>query len=90
MTTLWTLWWVWLGAAIVLGGVEILVPGFVALGFAIGALVVALLVAIWTPGNLAFLLLIFAAASLAAWLVLRRLFSLPKGSVKTFDYDVND
>ena len=36
------------------------------------------------------ILLVFAALSLLAWLVLRRLFSLPKGQVKHFDRDIND
>ena len=39
----WTIWWVWLCAALVLGILEVLVPGFVFLGFAIGALAVSLL-----------------------------------------------
>ena len=35
-------------------------------------------------------LLVFAVLSLAAWLILRRVFALPKGQVKTFDTDIND
>lgn len=90
-TALWTLWWVWAAAALLLAIVEVLVPGFVFLGFAIGAAAVALILLVsgMTPG-LPVLLLIFAALSLAAWLVLRRVFALPKGQVKTFDHDIND
>ena len=87
----WSLWWVWLAGALVLGIVEMLAPGFIFLGFAIGAAGVGLL-QLLGPGalDLPALLLIFAALSLAAWLILRRSFALPKGQVKTFDHDIND
>ncbi|UWQ44332.1 NfeD family protein [Leisingera aquaemixtae] len=87
----WTLWWVWAAAALVLGILEVLAPGFVFLGFAIGGAAVALLLLV-SGGSwgLPLLLLIFAGLSLAAWLLLKRLFALPKGQVKTFDHDIND
>ena len=86
----WTIWWAWLCAALVLGILEVLIPGFVFLGFAIGALAVLLLLNIGLALSLPVLLLIFAALSLVAWLVMRRLFALPKGQVKYFDKDIND
>lgn len=91
MAALLATWWVWLAAALVLVIAEVLVPGFVFLGFAIGAALVGLAML----GPLAWLspaliVLIFAALSLAAWLVLRRLFALPRGQVKRFDRDIND
>ena len=80
-----------LAAALVLGIAEVLVPGFVFLGFAIGALAVSMMTLnIGLSLGLPQLLLLFAALSLVAWLVLRRLFALPKGQVKTFDHDIND
>ncbi|MBO9397450.1 hypothetical protein J7399_14205 [Shimia sp. R9_1] len=91
MADLMTTWWVWLAAALVLAILEVLAPGFVFLGFAIAAAVVGL--ALLGPLQLLsvpMLLLIFAAVSLAAWLILRRLFALPKGQVKTFKHDIND
>ncbi|TNF20497.1 MAG: hypothetical protein EP318_10655 [Rhodobacteraceae bacterium] len=84
-------WWVWLAAALVLAIAEVLLPGFVCLGFAIGAAIVGL--AMLGPLSLlspAMVLLVFAGLSLVAWLVLRRMFSLPHGQVKTFDSDIND
>lgn len=87
---IWSLWWVWGAAALILGILEVLVPGFVFLGFAIGALAVALL--LLNTGltlGLPALLLIFALLSLVAWLVLRRVFALPKGQVKRFHDDIN-
>jgi len=89
--TLYSLWWVWMAAALVLAILEVLVPGFVFLGFAIGASGVGLILLITGAAfGLPALLLIFAGLSLAAWLVMRRFFALPKGQVKTFDSDIND
>lgn len=87
----WTLWWVWMAGALVLGILEVLIPGFVFLGFAIGALAVGLILLLSGASlGLPVLLLIFAALSLAAWLVMRKLFALPKGQVKHFTNDIND
>jgi membrane protein implicated in regulation of membrane protease activity len=91
MADLLTIWWVWLAAALVLAILEVLAPGFIFLGFAIGAAVVG--VALLGPLQLLsvpMILLVFAALSLVAWLVLRRVFALPKGQVKTFNHDIND
>ena len=86
-----SLWWVWGAAALVLGILEVLVPGFVFLGFAIGAFLVAmLLLNLGLVLSLPLLLLIFAALSLVAWLILRQVFALPRGQVKRFHDDVND
>ncbi|WP_170363559.1 NfeD family protein [Ruegeria arenilitoris] len=88
---IWLTWWVWLAAALALGILEVALPGFIFLGFAIGAAITGILLVI--PGlapNLPVLLLIFATLSLIAWLVLRRMFALPHGQVRTFDHDIND
>ncbi len=91
MTDLMSIWWVWLAAALVFALIEILLPGFVFLGFAIGAAIVGLLLlGPLTALSWQMILLVFAALSLAAWLVLRRIFALPTGQVKTFDHDIND
>ncbi|MCX8953146.1 hypothetical protein OU790_06840 [Ruegeria sp. NA] len=87
----WLTWWIWLAAALALGILEIFLPGFIFLGFAIGAAVTGLILAV--PGmalSLNVLALIFAVMSLIAWLVLRKLFALPNGQVKTFNHDIND
>ena len=88
---IWSLWWVWMAAALALGILEVLVPGFVFLGFAIGAFAVSLI--LLAPGlglSLPVLLLIFAGLSLVAWLAMRKFFALPKGQVKFFKDDIND
>ena len=88
---IWLTWWLWLAAALVLVILETVLPGFIFLGFAVGAGITGLLLII--PGvtpSLPVLALIFAVLSLVAWLVLRRVFSLPHGQVKTFNHDIND
>jgi len=89
--TFYTLWWVWMAGALILAIAEVLIPGFVFLGFAIGAFAVSLI--LLNTGlslGLPVLLLIFAGLSLVAWLLMRRYFALPKGQVKTFKQDIND
>lgn len=91
MTDLMTTWWVWLAASLVLAILEVLAPGFVFLGFAVGAAIVGLM--LLGPASLLtvpVLLLLFAALSLVTWLLLKRFFALPKGQVKTFNHDIND
>ena len=88
---IWLTWWLWLAAALVLVILETVLPGFIFLGFAVGAGITGLLLII--PGvtpSLPVLALIFAILSLVAWLVLRRMFALPHGQVKTFNHDIND
>ena len=87
---LWLLWWVWIAVALVFGIAEILVPGFIFLGFALGAALVGLLVFFGLLLGLAPLLLIFAALSLIAWMALRRIFALPSGQVKRIRHDINE
>ncbi len=87
----WLTWWIWLAGALALGILELVLPGFIFLGFAIGAAITGLILVI--PGvapSLPILLLIFAVLSLIAWLILRRVFALPHGQVKTFQHDIND
>ncbi|MCA2008400.1 hypothetical protein [Tritonibacter mobilis] len=90
MGALWSLWWVWGVIALGLAIIEILLPGFVFLGFAIGAAAVAVILLTPLSLTLPVLLLVFAVLSLVAWLILRRVFALPKGQVKTFETDIND
>jgi membrane protein implicated in regulation of membrane protease activity len=89
-------WWIWASAALVLAVAEVILPGFVLLGFAIGAGVVALILlvggplAVWLAGSLPVLLLVFAVVSLVAWLSLRRWLGVYKNQVRNFDHDINE
>ena len=88
---MWTVWWVWIVAGFSLGVLEILAPGYVFLGFAIGALLTGLLLLIGVlGGSLPLLLMVFALLSLAAWFLLRRVMGAPEGQAKIWHKDIND
>jgi membrane protein implicated in regulation of membrane protease activity len=88
---LWQEWWVWIVIGVTLAVAEVILPGFILLGFAIGAALVGLLLLIGLlGGNFYVLLLIFAVASLVSWIVLRRLVGIRKGQVKIWDRDINE
>ena len=84
-------WWAWVVLGFALGVLEILAPGYIFLGFAIGAVLTGILVGVGlAPTGLPLLLLVFAFASLVAWLVLRRTMGVRQGQVKIWDRDIND
>ena len=86
-----TSWWVWVVAGFALGVLEVLVPGFIFLGFAIGAVLTGILVGVGVlGGSPPLMLLVFAVLSVAAWLGLRATIGVQKGQVKVWDKDVND
>ena len=87
---MWTLWWAWLAVGIGLGILELLIPGYVFLGFAIGASVVGGLLATGVSVGLPTLLVIFAVLSLISWLALRKVFGIRQGQVKVWDRDINE
>ncbi len=88
---IWTIWWVWVVAGVALALLEIIVPGFIFLGFAVGAAITGILVLVGVaPGNVALLTLMFAMLSLVAWVVLRRAVGVTKSQVKIWDKDINE
>jgi inner membrane protein len=87
---LWAEWWVWMSGALVLATLEVLIPGYIFLGFAIGAGVLALLILLGLSAQgFALTMAIFAVLSLLAYLVMRRFFRLRSGQVKVWDRDIN-
>lgn len=88
---LWSAWWVWVAAGLILGILEVLVPGYIFLGFAIGAIAMGIVVA---TGLVALsaggALVLFAVLSLIAYLVLVRRFRSGRGQVKIIDRDINE
>lgn len=89
---MWAEWWVWAAGGLILAVLEVLAPGYVFLGFAIGAgfTALTLLIGGGAVTSLPLLLVIFAVLSLAAWLVLRRIVGVRKGQIKIWDRDVNE
>ncbi|HQU70430.1 MAG TPA: hypothetical protein PLI43_19855 [Albidovulum sp.] len=88
---LWQEWWVWMLAGAVLAIMEVLIPGFILLGFAIGAGLTGGLIWLGVLGSsFGTILLVFAFVSIIAWLALRRLVGVRHGQVKVWDRDIND
>jgi membrane protein implicated in regulation of membrane protease activity len=84
-------WWAWVVLGFALGVLEILAPGYIFLGFAIGAVLTGLLVGTGlAPSGLAVLILVFAVLSVLAWLALRKTMGVRQGQVKVWDRDIND
>ena len=83
-------WWFWVAFGLVLVMLETVLPGFVLLGFGIGAVVVGLLISLGLSMTLPKLVLLFATVSLITWAGLRALFRPKKANVKTFENDIND
>ena len=87
----WQGWWAWIAGGGVLAILEGMVSGYVLLGFAGGAILTGVLVALGLLGtSLPLMLLVFAVGALASWLALRRIFGLPKGNVTVIHHDIND
>ena len=88
---LWTEWWFWMSGALVLATLEVLIPGYIFLGFAIGAAMMGLLILFGVSATgLALTLVVFAVLSLVSYLAMRKYFGLKTGQVKIWDTDVND
>ena len=87
---IWTVWWAWVVLGFALGVLEILVPGYIFLGFAIGAVITGVVAGLGLTASLPLVILIFAVASLVSWLVLRRVMGVRANQVKVWDRDIND
>ena len=88
---MWHEWWVWIAAGVVLGILEVVVSGYVLLGFAAGAVLAGVLLALGVlGGSLPVMLFVFAVASLVAWFVFTKAFGLPNDNVKVIRHDINE
>jgi len=88
---MWNVWWVWIVAGFALGVLEILAPGYIFLGFAMGALLTGVLLGFGIlGGSLPLLLLVFAVLSLITWLVLRQVVGVTDSQAKIWHKDIND
>ena len=92
----WTLWWVWIGGGLLIAVLELLLPGYIFIGFATGAILTGIALGLelpgsgWigaSPGNA---LLTFALLSVVTWLVLRRLVGVRRGQVRIWTRDINE
>ena len=85
-----SLWWMWICIALVVGLIELLAPGFIFLGFALGALVMAAVVYVVPGLSVPVMLALFAILSLLAWIVLRQLFKRQSSGARIVTHDIND
>lgn len=85
-----TLWWVWVSLALLLGLVEILLPGNIFLGFALGALAMVPVVLALPAAGVSLLLAVFAGLSLLAWIVLRVVFRKQSSGARIVERDINE
>ena len=89
-------WWVWVAGGLAIAILELLVPGYIFVGFAIGAVLTGVAMGLELPGSAWMMastgnaLTVFAVLSLLAWLTLRRLLGVRHGQVKRIDHDIND
>lgn len=84
------LWWVWICIALALGVVELLAPGFIFLGFAIGAVIMAGVVAVFVGINVPALFALFAILSLIAWIALKVAFRKQSSGARIVTHDINE
>jgi membrane protein implicated in regulation of membrane protease activity len=88
---MWQAWWVWVAGGLLLAGLELLVPGYIFVGFAAGALATGLLLGLGVHAQtFPLVLLVFAVISIGMWLALRRILGVRRGQVKRIDRDINE
>jgi len=87
---IWEIWWAWMAAGLGLAILELIAPGFIFVGFAIGAIVVGVLVAMGVVLSLPWALVAFAVVSVVAWIALRQIFGVREGQRKIFRRDINE
>jgi len=85
----------WLAIAFAMGVVELVMPGYLFLGFATGAIIVSGLLFLglegWFTGvaGLTYLVAVYAAISLVSWFVLRRVLKAGP-NLRKVDRDINE
>ena len=86
-------WWIWVLVGLGLAMLEVAVPGFVFLGFAIGGIatgILLLLIGHVLEESPATIPLVFAAFSLLSWVVLTRLFRRGRKGPRIWKKDINE
>jgi len=88
---LWQEWWVWIVGGIILAVLEVIAPGYILLGFSVGAIATGILLALGVlGGSLPILILVAAVISLLTWFAMRRFFGIRRGQIKIWDRDINE
>ncbi|WP_442773252.1 NfeD family protein [Paenirhodobacter enshiensis] len=82
--------WIWITAGVVLAFLELLLPGFYLLGFAIGAVATGGLIWAGLIGSVPVALLALAVIAILAWVVLRRALGIRHGQTRIWHRDINE
>ncbi|MDG1472234.1 NfeD family protein [Pseudosulfitobacter sp. SM2401] len=91
MDMLVSIWWVWLATALGLAVLEVLLPGFIFLGFAIGAVIMTGIIALFPTAMTApVAIAVFTGLSLVSWIVLRVMFRKQSSGARRVMHDIND
>ena len=88
----WNVWWIWVAGGIILVILEVFLPVFWFLGFAVGALIIGLLLGLGVPlgDSPAITILLFSVFSLIAWYYIRKFVGVRKGQLRVADRDINE
>ncbi|MGD9294981.1 MAG: hypothetical protein PVI41_08890 [Roseobacter sp.] len=84
------IWWLWIAVGLVFGLIELFAPGFIFLGFALGALATGVFVGIAGAPSAPALLAIFGGVSLLCWIGLRFVFRRQSSNARIITRDIND
>jgi len=93
---IWEEWWFWIVGGMAIAILELFLPGYLFVGFALGGVAVGLIIlggiwpSGWMDGSMANHLLVLSILSILIWLALRRFLGIRRGQVKTFDRDINE
>jgi membrane protein implicated in regulation of membrane protease activity len=89
-------WWVWVAAGMGIAILELLVPGFIFVGIALGSIGTGVILwsglwpADWIGSSLANGLLLTALLAFVCWAMLRLTIGVRKGQTKIITRDIND
>ena len=92
----WHRWWAWGMLAALCGILELVLPGYIFLGFAVGASAMAAMFLVgppfttWLPEGMPALMVVFAVLSILAWIALRAAMGVRKGQVRIVRHDINE
>lgn len=90
------LWWAWIAAGVVIAILEVLMPGYIFVGIALGFIGTGLVLwsgvwpAPWVAAGFENGLFVAAIIALAAWMILRKTIGVRKGQSQIITRDINE
>lgn len=90
------MWWAWVAAGMAIAILEVLMPGYIFVGIALGMIGTGVILwagvwpAAWMDASFANALLMAALIALIAWAMLRLTIGVRKGQSKIITRDINE